>query len=240
MFERRSPEGCYERARLAWLAAVDRYPQQWSVLVNASNFFVVRDTDLAIDLTRRCVALERDVFQWHERLAWLLMLGSDYNEGAFVERARDATRELVIAIGLTTDASQRLRLRIDLANAYFIAGDHERAQQTAQSLLESADADDALGFEVERHHHANIVLGRVALEAGDVVEAKARLQAAVVHPGRLRHKPDAKLAEELIRRGEDGAAFEYLDATRRLGWSVVELSGWVAQQRGAMVRVVPD
>ena len=192
----------------------------------------------AIDLLRRCVGLDSDARDGHEQLAFLLMLGSGDNEGAFVERAREAASELVIAIGLTTDASERLYLEIDLAKAYFVAGDSERARQTARALLESADESHELGG--ERHHRVNIVLGRLALAAGDLVEAKARLHASAVRSGALRRGPDAKLAQELIRRGEDAAVFEYLDATRRLGWSVVQLSGWVAQQRGATLHVVPD
>lgn len=120
-----------------------------------------------------------------------------------------------------------------------------------QTCLRSPSLDDAEVESLER----NLVLepddvrGRtqllvhywrlqVALADGNVAEAKARLRDATIHPGRLRHKPDARLAKELILRGEDAAAIEYLDATRRLGWSVAELSAWFAQKQGVTLRVV--
>ena len=228
----------YARARLAWLAAIDRDPHRWPILVNASNFFAVADTDLALDLLRRCVALHPEVMEWHERIAFLLMLGSDHSdEAAFVDRAREAANELVIAISLSLDAARRSQQEVELANVYFVAGDMERASTTARSLLEPHEGDDTR-VAAERLHRGHIVLGHIALGAGDITEAMKHLRAATALPDRPRYKPDAKLARALIDAGEYDAVIEYIEATQKLGWSVVELSAWIALRGGVKLHVV--
>jgi hypothetical protein len=87
-------------------------------------------------------------------------------------------------------------------------------------------------------HYSNVFLGRVALQNGDIQEARKRLLAAGRTPGSPQlddYGPDMTLADELLERGESAPVLEYfqecqhfwVNASRnRLGeWSRTIRSG---------------
>ena len=61
-------------------------------------------------------------------------------------------------------------------------------------------------------HIGNLILGHIALSAGNIAEAKRRLLAAGKMPG-VQHSFNANmsLAQELIEKNERGVVLEYLD-----------------------------
>ena len=67
-------------------------------------------------------------------------------------------------------------------------------------------------------HQGHIILGHVALETGDLAEAKAQLLLAAGTPGSPQLAtcgPDTALARELLFRGEGAAVLEYFRLCRR-------------------------
>ncbi len=71
-------------------------------------------------------------------------------------------------------------------------------------------------------HFGNIVLGRAALQRGDINEAKERLLCAALTPGSpvlCDYGPDMTLAQELLQLGETTAVLDYLVACQKF-WGV--------------------
>ena len=140
--------------------------------------------------------------------------GSDLKEAAVQYLAAHETQ-----LRQTTDPYVRRRLLVYLAPAALSAGEAEKAAGYARELMALGDKlKSQPGFGPSNYgqstHVGNLVLGRIALDAGDVVKAKEHLLAAGRVPGSPTLKsfgPDMRLAKELIEKGERDAAVEYFD-----------------------------
>jgi hypothetical protein len=110
-------------------------------------------------------------------------------------------------------------------------GQNDRATTLAQELLDLAHRypnDWNYGNAI---HHGHMVLGRVALAAGDVAKARAELLAAGQTPGSPQLNsfgPNMRLAQELLRVGEHDVVLEYFEHCRRF-WSMGDkrLAEWI-------------
>lgn len=119
----------------------------------------------------------------------------------------------------TTKPQTRMFLLIYLAPAALAAGETDRAGVYARELMALGEQlKSQPGFGPSNYgqsaHVGNLVLGRIALEAGDVAGAKEHLLAAGRVPGSPTLKsfgPDMSLAKELIEKGERETVIEYLD-----------------------------
>ena len=133
--------------------------------------------------------------------------------------------------------SKRLHLLIGLAPAALYAGESAKAAAYAQELLPLGERlQDSPGFGPglysDATHVGNLVLGRLALMAGDVGKAREHLLASGRVPGSPVLKsfgPNMRLARELIEKGERDAAVEYLDLCAKF-WEKEggRLAGWKA------------
>ena len=109
-------------------------------------------------------------------------------------------------------AEAKFHMTTEIAPLAFVAGDHIKAGMYAKDLLiqaESMKDDWDYGNAV---HTANLVLGRIALAAGDLDEAKRRLLLAGKTPGSPNldsFGPDMLFAKELLEKGEKGAVIQY-------------------------------
>ena len=125
------------------------------------------------------------------------------------ELAKKSLKQIELAIQLT-DSPQRLSgLKVSAAKAAMDAGQSEKAQGFGEQLLKEADAKD-----FDAIHHGNTILGRVALQAGEIPEAKAHLLAS----GRVSSSPvlgsfgpSMLLAKELLEKGEKEVVLEYFE-----------------------------
>ncbi len=132
---------------------------------------------------------------------------------------------------------KRFALLRDLTVASFYAGEKAKAADYARQFM-------ALGVQMQRNpgfgpglysdatHIGNIVLGHLALQDGDVAQAKAHLLASARVPGSPVLKsfgPHMLLAEDLIERGEREAAVEYFDLCAKF-WELQDgrLDRWKA------------
>jgi thiol-disulfide isomerase/thioredoxin len=118
-----------------------------------------------------------------------------------------------------SESPDELRISVlpDLAAAELEAGDLESAGRHARSVLQLAAAEPEAWNHDDLVHAADTVLGRVALQRGDVEEAKARLLASgkIEGSGVLgSFGPSMALAQELLAAGERDVVRQYLELCR--------------------------
>lgn len=100
------------------------------------------------------------------------------------------------------------------APAAFAAGETEKAAQMSEALLKEAENWKANWNYGNAIQAGNIVLGRLALEAGETAKAKRYLLAAGRTPGSPQLNsfgPDMSLAKELLAKGEKDAVLQYFE-----------------------------
>ena len=120
-------------------------------------------------------------------------------------------------------------LKYAMLSAYH-AQHPDEAARYAQQLLAYA-AMPKFKNEVSVHiHPAHTILGLVAIEMGDVVQAKSQLQASI--EGRATSSltgfgPNMRLAQALLQAGESSAVLAYLRDCQRF-WNRPELSVWIS------------
>jgi len=109
-------------------------------------------------------------------------------------------------------AEDKFHMTREIAPLAFNAGDQVMAGMYAKDLLiqaESMKDDWDYGNAV---HTANLVLGRIALAAGDIDEAKRLLLLAGKTPGSPQLEsfgPDMLFAKELLEKGEKDVVIQY-------------------------------
>src|SRR5215204_2892258 len=99
------------------------------------------------------------------------------------------------------------------ASAALEDGKTDEAQRDAEELLEGASGRKGNWNYGNAIHHGNIILGRIALGAGDVQKAKEHLIAAGKTPGSPQlgsFGPDLQFAQQLLDKGEGKTTAEYL------------------------------
>jgi hypothetical protein len=99
-----------------------------------------------------------------------------------------------------------------LAPAEFSKGNLDAAQTVARNLLKEAPNWEKNWNYGNAIQAANVVLGRIALQEGEIDHAKEYLLAAGRTPGSPQLNsfgPDMTLAKDLLKRGEKDAVLEY-------------------------------
>jgi hypothetical protein len=87
----------------------------------------------------------------------------------------------------------------------------------ARDMLDLAASRHAESQHAEAIHTGNVVLGRIALQRGDVILAKEHLKAAAETPGGGTlevNRPRMDLARDLLLAGERSTVVAYLDSCR--------------------------
>jgi peroxiredoxin len=128
---------------------------------------------------------------------------------------------LLFAVALTVTAQTTDDLETStlprLATAELEAGEVDAAENDAHRLLALAAANSKEWNHDDLLHAAYTVLGRVALERGDLKTARARLLESARIKGSAALEsfgPDLKLARELLAAGERDVVLQYLDLCR--------------------------
>lgn len=117
----------------------------------------------------------------------------------------------------------------------FSAGEFSIAEEMAKEYLVAAASfpdDWNYGNAI---HHANLLLGRVALQQGNISHARQYLMAASATPGSPQLNsfgPNMILGRDLLRLGEKNAVLEYIKACTKF-WSLPHAqklaAGWINQ-----------
>lgn len=120
----------------------------------------------------------------------------------------------------------------DLGQTAFEANQISKARQYAEAMLKITHGGSAFG---DRIHHGHLILGRIALQEGNVEEAKNRLIAAGTTPGAPNLNsfgPNMALAKELLEKGERDVVKKYFFLCSRF-WdserAQAKMSQWAAQ-----------
>ena len=149
--------------------------------------------------------------------------------------AQKALAEYEAAAEVSTNKTLQHSTSADLAVTAFDAGDYDKAHRYAADLLlrgqnkegQSLDPSDDL-------HHANLILGLLALRDGDTAGAEAHLLAM----GRVSGSPvlgsfgpNMRLAQELLKAGRREAVLAYFDECAKF-WAFdrgAKLKQWKSQ-----------
>jgi hypothetical protein len=160
---------------------------------------------------------------------------SDFNKETPEDRLGELEAQLPSAEG-----PERVYVLGKAARAAISAGETLKAERYATEALEGA-ADFPNDWNYGNAiHHANLVLGHVALARGDVKGAVARLIEAGQTPGSPQldtFGPNMALAKELLELGETDAVLEYLEETRRFWEHPEKIDRW---QRAIREGGIPD
>jgi tetratricopeptide (TPR) repeat protein len=224
----------YDEHKAQWLARVEALPQNVDVLEGAADFFMIRDRPLAQELLERARALEPNSPRWPAKLAQLHRLNA--NRGDQTE-ARLALVEMERAYAMTP-ANER-SLPTGLAQTAFEAGDLPKARAFAEQLLDLAKASPKSWDYGNAIHKGNMVLGRIAVREGRIVDAVGLLRASGETPGSPQLNsfgPNMSLAKDLLEQREIDAVVAYLEQCR-VFWKMggEKLDAWVREVKAGRV-----
>lgn len=191
-----------------WLKNIEEFPENATVLGNASSFFHHTDKEMSETLVRKAQELQPNNPYWDGKLSQLDSLRAfgkpELLDSALVEKEAEIEK------------SKRVNPYDlgDLAQLAFAVGDYEKAVSAAQRLLTLAqERNDKRSDHGNAVHDSNCVLGRVALWRGDIVSAKEFLLQASKSPGSPSLNsfgPEMDLAQDLLNRGERKVVLDYL------------------------------
>jgi tetratricopeptide (TPR) repeat protein len=223
----------YLEAHDLWTRQLAAHPTSVSVLVNAASFYSVFDGERALSLYAKARAIDPTnvTLMTSAAEAHMLRARTIGNGKPDPTEAAAALADYQAALEHKSECPFPVAGRA--AKAALAAGQPKVAAALAE---QSIKADGAMsGDEV---HAGNIVLGKLALEAGDVHGAAEHLVDAcktTATPVLRSFGPDMTLATDLLQRGERQAVIEYLDACTRI-WDTgrERLIRWKSEiERGA-------
>ena len=229
-----NPDG-YLQAKRLWLETAEEQNDNPIVLGNAASFFLLSDRSQAEDLLKKAQAVEPDNPKWSSQLGQLYSLSS--HGEAERERRRQSIKALAEyerAMELEKDQRQIYYLLADLAKVAFEAGSTEKAEQYANQLLKMSTEVGQDWNNGNAVHHGNLVLGRLALQSGDIDKAKSYLLEAGKTQGSPQLNsfgPNMTLAKELLEKGEKEVVLEYFQLCGKF-WRRKELDQWSAVVNG--------
>lgn len=206
----------YSQAKAVWLEQVDKDDVSAAVLGNAARFFLLSEQSRAEELLKKAQTLEPHAGEWSEQLGHLYMLRMTSARGNNRrELANLSLAEFERAADQHQEERARFHLLPDLAKTAFEAGDAGKANRYATTLLELAQDEQHEWNAGNSIHHGNLMLGRLALQSGDIEKAKSYRLAAGQTTGSPQLNsfgPNMMLAKELLERGETQAVLEYFEA----------------------------
>lgn len=212
----RDPEGLQQGKKL-WLQQVQARPTNTRILYNAGRFFsFVDDWQQSEALLERAYAIEPENHDIASFLAGIYWRDAKHSSTAeqVTGMAAKSLKIFAQALNDTHDPRARLYDLPEAAQAAFEAGEYQRAAAYSREALSLADRPEYANNNADAIHYGNIVLGRIALQQGDVATASAYLlKAATVkgNPHLDTFGPNMILAKELLDKGERKSVVEYFD-----------------------------
>lgn len=247
---KRSDPDRYEQAQCLWLSKVQANPNNAKILANAASFFTLNDATLSEKLLKQGQGLEPENPYWAERLGRLYSLetrGKSQNDVtmaaksfAAFEEAEKVRASQQVRDDPRIDKAQAVLSRLHalpaLARSAFDASEFEQAANYASELLTLTNSTDLPEFfrnDGDAIHQGNLVLGRVALEMGDIDRAKRHLLASgrtKGSPSLCSFGPNMSLAKDLLERGEREVVLEYFELCSRFWESHADrLDAWAKE-----------
>ena len=218
------PSG-YGKAKARWLQTVKEHPRNAVILGNAAKFCLLSERDLSEEFLKQAQALEPQNPQWAQDLGQLYQLSSNHprSEAEGRELSEKALVQFELAMQLKGAANVNYYELSYVAKAAFNAGANDKAKDYAERLIQTGDQGEGV-------HHGNLILGRLALRAGDAEGAgKSLLMAGRTtgSPSLNTSGPNMSLAKELLEKGQPDVVLEYLDLCGKF-WKDAKLDQWKA------------
>src|SRR2546422_4049314 len=212
----------YEEAKQLWLKHLDTFHNNVVVLANAAEFFILSDKQLSERLFKQLAVADPKNPRWPRELGHLYMLemqsagNTPQKEGPTgadkSSLAASAYQNFERAYRLQRNDQEKRMLMSQLATSALEAGEIETAQRWARDGLNDATTATSAWSVANSVHHAHIILGRIALRAGDLAEARKHLIQASQSQGSPQldsFGPNMMLAKELLEKGERDAVIQY-------------------------------
>lgn len=159
---------------------------------------------------------------------------SVFSETGMLYGVRGPISELKeMEVRIREDPSSKMRFLPHMAKLALWIGDSSKAERYASEALDMDKEQCITDMLADSVHSANTVLGLIALNRGDVNEAKRRLIASAGAVRSARQKlagPDIELAKGLLMRGEAYSVLEYFEKYR-WSWTMrgAPIDMWVNQ-----------
>jgi len=222
---------CLIEGNELWLKQVESNNGNLEVLRNAIDYFLVPEKLIAEKLVRQGAAAEPQNPEWPQKLGQLYSLQVTFAKDEVRKQfAKDAVGQYEQALKLTTEARSRRSLRMNLARMAFESGDITTASSMAATLLTEADQESTEFFKADLLHGVHSILGRAALQNGDVSEAKRQLLASGEVEGSAvlnSFGPGMSLAKDLLDKNERTVVLEYFVLISSF-WKNDKLQQWTA------------
>ncbi len=216
--------------KAAWIEAVGAHASEPRVRLNAAEFMREKDPVTAESLLVKGAELFPDDYRFmlelskiYRRRAQLIAM-VDVEASAAVRarelEAGEAALKLLKRERSESRDADRRSLLLSLSGTALEAGKPDTAKALATELILDFGQNAASPIFDDAVHTGNIVLGRVALKAGDVEKAKEHLLIAIKAPLRMEKSwladIDVDLARELLAIGEKDVVLEYLKLSEGL------------------------
>ncbi len=199
----------YVKARQMWLDAVKSHDQNVTVLINASGFFLHDDKDLCEELLKKAQALEPDNADIAKKLAQVYQLSSMFggSQSKLRELNVKSMAQLERALAQSNEGTDVSQLLIDIAKTAFKLGEMDKAKQLADRLLKTYIDGDSV-------HNGNVMLGRIAMQAGELEDGgNFLLESARTSGSPVLNSfgPSMVLAKVLLEKGQKDIVLQYFD-----------------------------
>ena len=227
----------FVEGKQAFLAHLEKEPNDLTLLRHAVDFVTVRDWRLAVELLERAKSVDSANPRWASELA--LVHYNQYKRSlrGSGEPNAEAARKAFVEFDSVFQLLDKHRVAMRLpfaAEVALVANEVDKARQFAHLMLDSTPADSRVyGDHV---HYGHITLGKIALAQGDVQGAASNLLLAAATPGSSRLRgmgPDMTLAKGLVEHGERESVLQYFDECARF-WERGQdrLKQWATVVRG--------
>ena len=234
------PDG-YVEGKGAFLAHLEKEPNDLILLEHTADFLSLQDRPLAIELLKRGQDLDSSNPKWALELAFKYFLEIRGRSGASkVESARKALNEYEKAYALMDTEVSPYGLKY-AAETALLANDYDKAREFADLML----GDTRPGWNYGNNiHYGNVTLGKIALAEGDVKGAASYLLLAGSTPGSPQLNsfgPDTELAKKLLEEGERETVLRYFHQCEKF-WEMgqEQLREWTILVRAGTVPKSPD
>ena len=228
----------------AFLAHLEKEPNDLTLLRHAVDFVTGRDDQLAVELLERAKSVDSSNPSWAIGLAFVHFNDYKRNRRVLGELNVEAARKALIEFDRAFEVADEpggggfLQLAAEVA---VVANETDKAREYADLMLDT-DPRDSRHYG-DHVHHGNITLGKIALAQGDVDGAASYLLLAASTPGSQRLRgmgPDTTLAKELLEKGERESVLQYFDECARFWergrdqlkqWAIVVRGGGIPNSR---------
>lgn len=215
----------YGVVRALWLKTMEDHPKNTGILGNAARYFLLSERDLSEEFLKKAQTIDPQNPQWAQSLGHLYQLSSNHprSEELGREFSEKALAQFELALKLKGPSNVNFYELSYLAKAAFHAGANDKAKDYAERLIKTGDQGEGV-------HHGNLILGRVALRAGDAEGAGKFLLLAgrsTGSPSLSSFGPNMSLAKELLDKGHKDVVLEYLTLCGKF-WSNPKLAQWIS------------